>query len=69
MLFVFVSEKASTGSSALGRDVQGFDSHAYLRDSGPTGGLLLWTRVNTGRAVWPWVLSSDQPLWMHSERA
>ena len=50
-------------------DVPGFDCHAYLRDSCPTGGLLLWTRVNTGRAVCPWVSSSDSPMWMPSERA
>ena len=70
MLFLFVSEvKHQRDLLPLDVDVQGFDSHAYLRDSGLNGGLLLWTRVNTGRAVRPWVSSSDPPLWMHSEHA
>ena len=70
MLFMFVSEvKHQRDLLPLDVNVPGFNNHTYLRDSGPTGGLLLWTRVNSGRAVRPWVSASDPPSWMHSERA
>ena len=69
IIFLFASEvKQQRNMVNMETDIEDFSTHEYLRDSSATGGIILWTRQNTGKAVRPWYPNQEAPAWMSSER-
>ena len=61
--------KHQRGMFTFPLDINGFVAYPYLREPTYTGGLVLWCRSGTGRAVRPWAPPDPGPDWMASERA
>ena len=69
IIFLFASEvKQQRNMVNLGTDIEDFSTHECLRENSATGGIVLWTRQNTGKAVRPWYPEEEAPAWMSSER-
>ena len=70
LLFIFASEaKQQQGMSKLDFSINNFTTTEYLRENSQTGGIVVWTRQRTGKAVLPWNGLKDSPNWIESERA
>lgn len=69
LLFIYVAEaKHQQGMSSLDFDIPGFNCTEALRESSQTGGLILWTREQSGKAILPWSGLDKTPSWINSER-
>ena len=70
ILFLYAAEiKHQRGTLNLDTTIHNYTTHEYLRDENHGGGLILWTKKQTGAAVRPWSPKQDAPEWMNSERS
>ena len=54
LLFIFAAEiKQQKGIRSMDFDIDGFTCTENLRESSQTGGIVLWTRDLTGKAILP----------------
>ena len=68
LLFIFAAEvKHQRGMRTIDFDIEGFTFTESLRDNSQTGGLVLWSREHTGKAILPWEGLNKSPPWMGSE--
>jgi len=70
LLFIFAAEvKHQKGMRTIDFDIKGFTCTESLREDSQTGGLVLWSRDHTGKAILPWEGLKTSPPWMGSERS
>ena len=70
LLFIFASEaKHQQGMSSVNLEIDEFTYTEHLRENNQTGGIIMWSRQRTGKAILPWNGLKNTPDWMKSERA
>ena len=61
--------KQQRGACSLPIMIPGFEAIECLRPSSATGGLIVWIKKGSGKAVRKWeLMAADAPTWMSSER-
>ena len=57
------------GACSLSTTISGYEAIECLRPSSATGGLIVWIRKGSGKAVRKWEsMAAEVPTWMNSER-